>query len=81
MRRRKRYVDNAVNSKNVRNRNTLYMAIVLLALVVTMMLVNQKAAKMKNIGNMAETQDVREAGMVQDGVLAQDTLQGQHGYA
>lgn len=77
MRRIKKHIDNAdynKDSKNIRNRNVLFIAIAMLAVIVTMMLASQK---LKDAGNMAETQDVQETGVVQDGSIAEDTRQDQ----
>ena len=66
LRRRKMHVDNTWDNKNVGNRNIIYISIALLAIVITMMIANSRTAKVRNEQNMAEIQDIMEAGMEQE---------------
>lgn len=66
LRRRKMHVDNTWDNKNVGNRNIIYISIALLAIVITMMIANSRTAKVRNERNMAEIQDIMEAGMEQE---------------
>ncbi|MGE5613885.1 MAG: ABC transporter substrate-binding protein [Bacillota bacterium] len=78
MRRTRKYIyDNAGNNKNIKNRSAIYIAIVLLAILATTMVVNQRIAKTGISGGMTETQDVRQTGVAQDEAPAQDTRQEQ----
>lgn len=81
MRRRKKHIDNTVNTKNIKNRSTLFIAIVLLAIAATIMVANQRMDSIKNAGNMTEIQDEQETAGLQDGASAQDTRQERQGSA